>query len=744
MAMPGVVHTEPMHGFNFSFDKLVASADFSMAHYGKNSRPKEPRLEFDGTVSARKRRLFAGFTAREQIKAFARLAYATGLKESVQMLLFVNFKNTHDFTQREKSKIETCLKATLAPLLGSMREELTVRDTAALSKSIRVLSPDKTIAIQDVQLLSSDVNGYLQVILKNTFDAFGLDEANDLGTIYLYDPELAQLEIAASLGVASSPPNYETRSVAKAEGIVAWVVYRQTALLIENLDNSKSAYANIHVSLKPDMKSELAVPMIIGEEVVGVICLESSLPNKFAPTDVRPIWYAANRAAVACRFYQQMSLNRELIGLCSAATEEFAESKLILAKLAIAAQRHMRASDCDVWRFETSTGQLIEAGASYTDEEPNVRENGWSKYVLNHKCPVWIHAIKSVAEFEVVYFCKNEWSKAAPSESVPEALNNLSLQAKTSCELGLPLIVRGECIGVAWISYRRWDREHPGLGLMTLARGFMAEAALVMEALKGQRDRGSRAGIEFDIGKRMKDNWQLADHPLVEAAVATQAAEATLGGDFYAGIQIDPSRIGVLIGDGEGHATRGSLNMLALFSAFEASRDSCSTVYVMEHIARMARVVGVRGTGIYGILTHIGDVLSLSATSAGHEPYIILRRKKSGMYEHFDLPVLDSVASGLMFGVARIFCADIQELHVGDILIACTDGVSGSLGRETICSIAGTALEADKTMQEVTALILEKALRGQADGAPVDDATVIMFRVKDRKKAAKDAASIAR
>lgn len=241
----------------------------------------------------------------------------------------------------------------------------------------------------------------------------------------------------------------------------------------------------------------------------------------------------------------------------------------------------------------------------------------------------------------------------------------------------------------------------------------------------------------------MRKHWQLHRHDLVEAAFATQAAEATLGGDFFSGVEIDECRVGILIGDGEGHATRGALNMLALWSAFEASRDSCSAVYVMERIARMADDVGVRGTALYGIMTFIDGKFSLAATSAGHDPFIILDRRAGG-YSPKDLPNPEGVAQRLPFGAPRrpheigprLFIADRHTLDPGDLVIAYTDGVSEWIHRNEISAFATEAIYDGKSVQELADEILAEALRRRAlEPDPLmDDATVIVLRVKEVKQ----------
>ena len=172
--------------------------------------------------------------------------------------------------------------------------------------------------------------------------------------------------------------------------------------------------------------------------------------------------------------------------------------------------------------------------------------------------------------------------------------------------------------------------------------------------------------------------------------------------------------------------------MLALWSAFEATRESCSTVHVMERIAQMAKDVGVRGTAVYGILTRMDDSLSLSATSAGHDPFLIVR-STDGQYPGFDIPGNDSVAKGLMFGVkANRFGADRFNLRPGDVVVAYTDGVSDRISRQQIHDLARAAIEDTQSASQLANIILNRATEAarRAQDGKVDDATVVVVKIK--------------
>jgi GAF domain-containing protein len=740
VAMPGVRYTEPMHGFNFAIGFAMDKPDCERERYQSLSgrAGQQPKLDIDlPSDKADQARLFDSFIAREGVRAAARLAYPADPSRRVVMVFFLNFSRARKFDAAIKRELREFVDGGLAPLIGEITSELEQADARALAKSVRILSPDRTIAIQDVEMMSKGVTRYLESILRNTFDAFSMDPAVDIGSIYRFDPERRKLHRCALVGDVPNPAESDERTVAHGEGIVSWVALRQTGLLVSDLAPGMSAFASIHMDIKKGMRSELAVPMILGEEVVGVICLESATAGKFTSEDVRPIWYAANRAAVACRFYEHLSLNRELLRLCIDATTGAADAQGALDKLASQAVQHLSGSQCVIWRFDHAAGRFVEAGTSYENPNPPVRHDGWSRYIIKHKCPVWLHGIVDGENFKAAYFENAAWSDRAPGAGQPTQLNEMAIRAKSKCELGLPVRVGGDCIGVAWITYRHRERAIPTSGLMTQALGFAAQAALLLETLASRKERPPRASIESGIRDHMGGLWQLGDHPLVEAAYATRAAEATLGGDFFSGVRVDDSRFGVLIGDGTGHATPGSYNMLALWGAFRALRESCSTVHVVERMAQVAAEVGVGGSALYGIVTDLDGRISLSATSAGHAPFLVLRRVVGGDYDHKTVPQPGGTGHGTNFtDKPGRYDAYQHNLRAGDILIAYTDGVVDDqlLTRDRVAAITSEGIEEEMTVKALADAILAEALRLQGQNDKLDDATVIVVRVKNTRR----------
>ena len=80
------------------------------------------------------------------------------------------------------------------------------------------------------------------------------------------------------------------------EGITGWVAKEGKPALIRNVGEDSR-----YVEANPNVRSELAVPIKWGDEVVGVLNLDHYRPDAFAEEDLDLLTAFANVAAVALK-----------------------------------------------------------------------------------------------------------------------------------------------------------------------------------------------------------------------------------------------------------------------------------------------------------------------------------------------------------------------------------------------------------------------------------------------------------
>ena len=91
------------------------------------------------------------------------------------------------------------------------------------------------------------------------------------------------------------------------EGIVGWVGIHGETLLANDVD-AEPRYVNLYPGVL-STRSELCVPIRVGEEIVGVLDVQSEQPNAFDENDVRVLETLAAQVAVAlenARLYREL------------------------------------------------------------------------------------------------------------------------------------------------------------------------------------------------------------------------------------------------------------------------------------------------------------------------------------------------------------------------------------------------------------------------------------------------------
>jgi len=106
----------------------------------------------------------------------------------------------------------------------------------------------------------------------------------DFGSIHIYDGKDKKLKVAAILGnIPETSP--ENSSIDVGIGITGWVAKTGKPVVVKNL----SEFDNRYINFFTDTQSELAVPIMSGKELVGVLNLESSKKDNFKPESIRII-----------------------------------------------------------------------------------------------------------------------------------------------------------------------------------------------------------------------------------------------------------------------------------------------------------------------------------------------------------------------------------------------------------------------------------------------------------------------
>jgi sigma-B regulation protein RsbU (phosphoserine phosphatase) len=124
------------------------------------------------------------------------------------------------------------------------------------------------------------------------------------GILLLNDEGELEIKIAVHFGEKRDLPR-----VKLGEGIVGYAALHREPVLVSDVSNDPR-----YIRVVPDVRSELAIPMLVKDRVIGVVDLESPELEAFSKRDVEILTLLASQAAVAienARLYEELLANEE-------------------------------------------------------------------------------------------------------------------------------------------------------------------------------------------------------------------------------------------------------------------------------------------------------------------------------------------------------------------------------------------------------------------------------------------------
>lgn len=128
-----------------------------------------------------------------------------------------------------------------------------------------------------------------------------------LGSLHLYDSHTKELSMVAERGVAAEKKNTHQKLN---EGIVGYTAAQRQLLNIQDI--TQSPWNKIYIEFVRGTRSELAVPMLVSDELHGVLNVESLIPGNFSERDERLLQELADLAVIAVQNVQAFEREKRL------------------------------------------------------------------------------------------------------------------------------------------------------------------------------------------------------------------------------------------------------------------------------------------------------------------------------------------------------------------------------------------------------------------------------------------------
>ena len=434
-----------------------------------------------------------------------------------------------------------------------------------------------------------------------------------------------------------------------------------------------------YISDDPNTRAELAVPLRFGEEVVGVLDVQSAEVGRFQESDLFVMQTLAGQIATAIESARAFTAQREEAWTLNAllqvaeniaragSLEDLLPGIVRLPPLLLGCDRCY----CLVWDREHSTftplaayGLTAEQRARFLDQPFNEADAPLLAEARRAMTPIAVHD----AHMQT-FVCP----------PILEAFGGGAL-------LALPLTARGATLGMLVADYDQPDHRFTPRE-MTLYTGIANQVAGALESalLAQEAEKVARLEGELRVARDIQTALLPAAPPQIDGwdIAADWRSARLVGGDFYDFWRLRPASddrrragdLGFVIADVSDKGVPAAMFMalsrsLVRAAALDGSSPSVALTRANRWITRDAES-GMFVTLFYGVLQPESGLLRYAC--AGHNPPLLVRAA--------DSTVLELTTPGMALGVLEEVQLDeaAVTLDAGDVLVCYTDGVTEAI-----------------------------------------------------------------
>ena len=356
----------------------------------------------------------------------------------------------------------------------------------------------------------------------------------EIFAILLLNEKTQELRIRFQVGYAREIA--ERTRVKVGEGVTGIAAQRREPILVDDVTKDPR-----YISAVPNVRSELAVPLIVKNRLIGVIDIESPQPNHFTEEHKRLLTLIGSRMAVGienARLYTRTTRQARTLVLLNEISRELTSILNVDELLKRIGELLSRLIDYQMFSIllVDATGEKLQHRFSLRFQE-NIQ--------LKHDIPL--------GRGVVGYAAQQKQAVLVPD--VAKDPRYINLNPETRSELAVPLIYKDKVIGVLDLEHTRrgfFTDDHKRTVTTLAAQVAIAiENAQLYEQIARQEKR-----LERDLAMARELQFRLLPPTLPKVPHLDIAAKfvpaRAIGGDLYDFMGYSLSRTAIVIGDVSG------------------------------------------------------------------------------------------------------------------------------------------------------------------------------------------------
>jgi phosphoserine phosphatase RsbU/P len=581
-------------------------------------------------------------------------------------------------------------------------------ESAPIDANPRVEPADVAYLMKLTDALNTTLD--LQTLLSRTSELVRAIINYRIFAIFLLNDRTRELRMRFQLGHSAK---VERTRLPIGKGVVGQVALTRQPILLNDVKA-----ADYYVDANPEVCSEMAVPLIAKNRLIGVMDLESTEVGYFTAEHLRVLTLTASRIAQAienARLYARVSRQAQTLEVQNEIAVELASILELGPLLERVGQLLRRLIDYQMF----SIMLLDERG------ETLITRYAW-RFGYSHaplrRIPVNTGLVGAAVR---------EWRFV----NVPDVTKDpryLPMNEETRSELVVPLFYKGRIIGVLDLEHTRpqfFTEEHERI-LTTLA----AQVAIAIEnARLYQAVRAQERQLERDIAMAREVQLRLLPSKAPELKNGEMAVRflpaRTIGGDLYDFVEYEPGRTAIVLGDVSGKAAPAALFAAMVSGIMRAAAgqqpEPAQMLALLNETLQERKLESQYVTMLFALWDDASRTLSVANSGAVQPVHCSGGQSITVQAEGFPLGLFPEVS--------------YDEIKVpaqpGDVIVFVSDGILDAenekdemYGEDRLASML--CAHRGESALAIADAILEDVSRFQGAKDRFDDETIIVLRVR--------------